>query len=151
MNAKYFVIGFFALAGLMYLYQGLFPHRMEVADQDPHSVQSTVGETGAPLVEVVVPELSAAAQAGKDAFDVNCAACHGTNAAGQDGVAPPLVHIIYEPNHHSDQSFYQAVGYGVRAHHWRFGNMPPIEGVSQSEVGDIIAYVRELQRANGIF
>lgn len=151
MKPKYFVLGFFGVAGLMYLYQGLFPHRMEMDQQNPHSVQTTAGDAGAPLVEVVVPELSGAAQAGREVFEVSCAACHGTNAAGQDGVAPPLIHIIYEPNHHSDQSFYQAVRYGVRAHHWRFGNMPAIEGVSQSQVGDIIAYVRELQRANGIF
>lgn len=151
MKPKYFVLGFFGVAGLMYLYQGLFPHRMEMDQHNPHSVQTTAGDAGAPLVEVVVPELSATAQAGKELFEVSCAACHGANAAGQDGVAPSLVHIIYEPDHHSDQSFYQAVRYGVRAHHWRFGNMPAIEGVSQSQVGDIIAYVRELQRANGIF
>lgn len=151
MNPKYFVLGFFGLAGLMYLYQGLFPHRMDMAEQEPHSVQTTSGETGSPLVEVLVTELSAAAQAGKEVFEASCAACHGTNAAGQDGVAPPLVHVIYEPNHHSDQSFYQAVRYGVRAHHWSFGNMPVIEGISQSQVGNIIAYVRELQRANDIF
>lgn len=151
MKPKYFVLGFFGLAALMYLYQGLFPHSMDMAEQDPHSVQSTSEQAGAPLVNVVVPELSAAAQAGKEQFEISCAACHGTNAAGQDGVAPPLVHIIYEPNHHGDQSFYQAVRYGVRAHHWRFGNMPAIEGVSQSQVADIIVYVRELQRANGIF
>ncbi|MEO0383177.1 MAG: cytochrome c [Pseudomonadota bacterium] len=120
-------------------------------DQNLHAVQSTAQVQGVALVEVEVPELSAAAQAGKDVFQASCAVCHGANAAGQDGVAPPLVHIIYEPNHHSDQSFYQAVRYGVRAHHWRFGNMPAVEGVGQNEVSDIIAYVRELQRANGIF
>ena len=117
---------------------------MDMAEQDPHLIQSTSGQAGASLVDVVVPELSAAARTGKEQFEVSCVACHGANAAGQDGVAPPLVHIIYEPNHHGDQSFYQAVRYGVSAHHWRFGDMPAIEGVSPSQVADIIIYVREL-------
>ena len=151
MKLKFFALGFFGIAGFLFLHQGLLPYRMDMAEQDPHSIQSTSGQAGAPLVDVIVPELSAAAQVGKKQFEVSCVACHGANAAGQEGVAPPLVHIIYEPNHHGDQSFYQAVRHGVRAHHWRFGNMPAIEGVSQSQVADIIIYVRELQRANSIF
>ncbi len=106
--------------------------------------------SGAPMVSVTVPELNNKAQAGETAFNENCASCHGANAAGQEGVAPPLVHIIYEPNHHGDQSFYLAASRGVRAHHWRFGDMPPVEGITDSEVSEIIAYVRTLQRANGI-
>jgi hypothetical protein len=43
-----------------------------------------------------------------------------------------------------------AVKNGVRAHHWRFGDMPPVEGVSDEDATKIVAYVRELQRANGI-
>lgn len=105
---------------------------------------------GEPLAQVTVPELSTQAKAGEAAFNENCASCHGTNAAGKDGMAPPLVHIIYEPNHHGDQSFYLAAKNGVRAHHWPFGNMPPVEGVSDQELAQIVFYVRELQRANGI-
>jgi len=72
------------------------------------------------------------------------------NAAGQEGIAPPLVHKIYEPSHHADGSFFLAVRQGVRAHHWPFGNMPPIEDLTERDVGRIVAYVRTLQRANGI-
>jgi len=79
-----------------------------------------------------------------------CAACHGANAAGQDGVAPPLVHVIYEPSHHGDEAFQRAAELGVRGHHWPFGNMPPVEGVTRADVTMITAYIRELQRANGI-
>jgi len=39
---------------------------------------------------------------------------------------------------------------GVRGHHWPFGDMPPVEGVTRGDVTMIIAYIRELQRANGI-
>ena len=69
---------------------------------------------------------------------------------GQEEVAPPLVHIIYEPGHHGDESFQRAVALGVRAHHWRFGNMAPVEGLTREDVALIVAYIRELQRANGI-
>ncbi len=111
---------------------------------------SSQPSSGPPLVDVTVPELDAAAQAGETAFNDNCAVCHGVNAAGQDGVAPPLVHIIYEPNHHGDQAFYRAATQGVPAHHWPFGDMPPVEDITEQEIASIVAYVRTLQRANGI-
>lgn len=107
--------------------------------------------TGAAMVQVKVPPLTGDAKTGEALFNGKCASCHGANAAGQDGVAPPLVHIIYEPNHHGDASFQRAARDGVRAHHWRFGNMPPVEGIAASDVDKIVAYVRTLQRANGIF
>ena len=110
-----------------------------------------VASNGVAIVNVTVPEvLSANAELGKAAFDAKCAVCHGTNAAGQDGIAPPLVHKIYEPSHHGDASFLLAAKNGVPAHHWRFGDMPPVEGVTDADVKMIVAYVRELQRANGI-
>ena len=103
------------------------------------------------LADVLLPEtLSQNAQIGQLGFDAKCAACHGANAAGQYGVAPPLVHIIYEPSHHGDESFQRAVAMGVRGHHWPFGDMPAVEGVTRGDVTMIIAYIRELQRANGI-
>ena len=107
-------------------------------------------KTGQLMIAVDIPELSIAAQSGKQAFDKNCASCHGRNAAGKEGKAPPLVHRIYEPNHHGDMAFFLAAKNGVRAHHWPFGNMPPVEGISEAEIRNIILYVRELQRANGI-
>lgn len=102
------------------------------------------------LVAVTVPDLSGAALEGETLFKKNCAACHGDNAAGRDGLGPPLVHKIYEPGHHGDGAFFLAVQQGVRAHHWPFGNMQPVAGVSHNDVENIIAYVRTLQRANGI-
>lgn len=113
------------------------------------SRQSNVQD--AAMVAVVVPEtLSQNAQIEQRSFEANCAACHGVIAVGQDGVAPPLVHKIYEPSHHGDESFQRAAGQSVRAHHWSFGNMPAFEGITRGEVTLIVAYTRELQRANGI-
>ncbi|MDZ7711360.1 MAG: cytochrome c [Roseovarius sp.] len=107
---------------------------------------------GAAIVAVQIPsELSSLAQMGKRAFNAKCAACHGANAAGLEGKGPPLVHKIYEPSHHSDMAFVMAAKNGVRAHHWRFGNMPPVDGVTDADVKTITAYVRALQKENGIF
>lgn len=103
------------------------------------------------MVAVIVPDaFSDQQQLGARAYDAACAACHGANGQGQDGVAPPLVHKIYEPNHHGDKAFLLAAQNGVRAHHWKFGNMPAIEGVTEADVLNIVAYIRALQRANGI-
>ena len=86
---------------------------------------------------------------GEEAFNAHCIACHGERALGtQQG--PPLVHIIYEPNHHADIAFRYAVERGVRAHHWSFGDMAPLPGVSDEEIEAIIQYIRFLQREVGI-
>ena len=109
-------------------------------------------EQNSPIVSVDIPnEFSELAQIAKVNYQNNCADCHGENAVGQQGVAPPLVHKLYEPSHHGDESFQIAVAMGVRSHHWKFGNMPAIENLPRSDVTAIVAYVRELQRANGIF
>ena len=109
-----------------------------------------LGEASA-MVEVKVPDLSDLAAEGRTAFDALCASCHGENAAGRQGIAPPLVHVIYEPGHHADGAFLLAATRGVRQHHWTFGDMPPVPEASPQDVAAITAYVRELQRANGIF
>lgn len=114
-------------------------------NQPQPTIQSSI-----PLAMVTVPELSASEREGEVAYNQSCASCHGKNAAGQDGVAPPFVHRIYEPNHHGDGSFLVAALSGVRAHHWPFGDMPPVEGVEEADVTKIVEYVRALQRANGI-
>ena len=110
----------------------------------------SAGTDGGPMVEITVPDLSLNARKGKQAFEANCIACHGANAAGRDGSGPPLVHKTYEPGHHGDAAFILAARRGVQSHHWRFGNMPPVENVSDEALVQIVAYVRELQRANGI-
>ena len=86
---------------------------------------------------------------GTQLFADNCARCHGEMAEGTT-VGPPLVHRLYEPGHHPDFSFQSAVKNGVISHHWEFGDMPPVAGLSEDEVTEIIAYVRDLQREGGI-
>jgi len=103
-----------------------------------------------PTVNVKVPELSAAATVGEAAFNANCAACHGKNAAGTKK-GPPLVHDIYNPGHHADEAFFRAAKQGVPQHHWPFGNMPKRPGVTDEQITSIVRYIREMQQANGIF
>jgi mono/diheme cytochrome c family protein len=97
-------------------------------------------------LETAVP---GAFTAGEALFNTHCASCHGTSAVGTDQ-GPPLFWRIYAPSHHSDESFYLAVQQGVRAHHWRFGNMPPLPEVTRDEVTQITAYVRWLQQQEGV-
>jgi len=110
----------------------------------PGSRTATTANAG-----VTVPDLSGSAAEGAGLFTQYCLACHGENGAGSDK-GPPLIHKYYEPNHHPDQAFLVGALYGVRQHHWQFGNMPPVEGITQDEVIKIITYVRAVQRANGI-
>jgi mono/diheme cytochrome c family protein len=100
--------------------------------------------------EVAVPELSEPGTRGQAAFNTYCSACHGSDAGGTNS-GPPLIHKIYHPGHHGDMAFLLAARQGSRAHHWSFGDMPPVPGVSDAELADIIAFVREVQHANGIF
>lgn len=87
---------------------------------------------------------------GKALFNTHCSKCHGTKASGTD-IGPPLIHKFYHPNHHADASFRRAVEKGVTAHHWRFGNMPKIEGVSSQEIDILTTYIRHLQKQAGIY
>jgi cytochrome c len=87
--------------------------------------------------------------AGERRFDRNCRVCHGALGTGTEA-GPPLVHRIYEPGHHSDAAFRLAVTRGVRAHHWRFGDMPPVPDMDSAAIAEVTAYVRWLQRKAGI-
>lgn len=107
------------------------------------------GSTVEGAVTVKLPSLNAVGERGAAVFAENCASCHGTHASGGPG-GPPLVHRIYEPNHHGDIAFLYAVRRGVRQHHWGFGNMPAQPQIDDQEIADIVSYVRALQRANGI-
>ncbi|MEQ9258284.1 MAG: cytochrome c [Roseovarius sp.] len=130
---------------------GLAGAAVYIARTGSESASGPGAPEGAAIVEVALPDtLSQEAKVGKQAFEAVCAECHGSNAVGREGAGPPLVHEIYEPSHHGDMAFHMAVQNGVRAHHWRFGDMPPQEGLTRADVDAIITYVRELQLENGI-
>tara|TARA_R110001583_G_scaffold67746_1_gene193509 strand:- start:1099 stop:1491 length:393 start_codon:yes stop_codon:yes gene_type:complete len=103
-----------------------------------------LAKQGLPPVDVV-----ADAQLGRSLYSKNCASCHGLMMNGTKQ-GPPLNHKIYEPGHHANLAFYRAVKDGVRAHHWKFGDMPPQPQVTPTDAAHIIAYVRVRQERSGI-
>ena len=86
---------------------------------------------------------------GEALYTQNCLSCHGFKGQGSN-LGPPLVHKTYNPQHHADLAFHLAVKSGVRAHHWRFGDMKPLPEVSPESVGHIVSYLRAEQRKVGI-
>ena len=98
--------------------------------------------TGIPVQD---PELVAV---GDDLYEVHCASCHGADLRGTDE-GPSHLSVVYEPGHHGDASFFLAVRNGVPQHHFTFGPMAPIPGLSDPEIEAIVALVRENQRING--
>lgn len=88
--------------------------------------------------------------AGGALFQATCASCHGADLRGTEK-GPPFLDPTYAPNHHGDAAFLSAVRQGVRPHHWNFGPMPPVQPVlSDQEVADIVAYVRQEQARAGV-
>jgi len=87
---------------------------------------------------------------GMQKFQGKCSPCHGQWAEGTADKGPPLVHPYYKPSHHDDDAFYRAALSGVNAHHWHFGNMPPVAGITEQDIGQIVQFTRWWQRENGI-
>lgn len=86
---------------------------------------------------------------GERLYQERCASCHGKDLRGTT-TGPPQIHIYYVPNHHSDAAYQIAVKSGVRQHHWRFGDMPPVPGLTPEDVGHIIAFIRREQKKGGL-
>ena len=103
-----------------------------------------MGRDGRPPIRVL------AADAGQEAFERHCASCHGKNAAGTDK-GPTFIHRLYHPGHHGDGAFAIAARRGVRQHHWRFGDMKPVPGVTDGELAALVRHIRKLQKASGLF
>ena len=87
---------------------------------------------------------------GYQKYQQMCASCHGKWGAGSKQ-GPPLMHPFYKPSHHADAAFYRAALNGVKAHHWQFGNMPPVSGITKQDMDAIVPYIRWLQREMGVY
>lgn len=81
-------------------------------------------------------------------YQASCAVCHGSDLRGTP-IGPPHLSVIYNPYHHGDGAFTVAAIVGVRAHHWRFGDMVSVPGVTEDDMVRIIAFIREVQRVEG--
>lgn len=82
---------------------------------------------------------------GQAFYDEYCSSCHGLNLNGTDK-GPPLIHPFYKPSHHGDEAFYRAALQGVRQHHWEFGDMPPVAGMTRKKMDKLLPYVRYYQQ-----
>lgn len=113
------------------------------------SVAVAVTACGGASGEVdIPPQDSDLVARGADLYAANCAECHGTDLRGTDR-GPSHLSIVYEPSHHSDGAFLVAVLAGSPQHHWDFGPMLPVPGLSEGDVEAIVAFVREAQRREG--
>lgn len=148
-NAK--VVGFILVVSLVGVVGWIYARPLldTVSDSTAGIVSSRIS---AAVVDVLLPTtFSAEAAAGETQYEGVCASCHGLNAAGKNGIAPPLVHKVYQPSRHGDDAFLFAIRNGTRQHHWSYGRMMPVESkLNDADVFAIIRYIRELQRENGI-
>ncbi len=87
---------------------------------------------------------------GQFLFERNCSSCHGADLNGSKK-GPPLLHPFYKPSHHGDQSFYRAAMLGVKAHHWDFGDMPPIQGMTETKIKSIVKFIRYFQKQKQLY
>lgn len=85
---------------------------------------------------------------GEVLYQASCATCHTVSAEGT-ALGPSHLSVIYNPDHHADAAFVRAVVGGVASHHWGFGDMLPISGLTDDDLVRIIAFVRESQRIKG--
>ena len=83
-------------------------------------------------------------------YDKYCSSCHGADLTGSDK-GPPLIHPFYKPSHHGDKAFYRAALQGARQHHWEFGDMPPVAGMTQKKMDSLVPYVRYYQQQKNLY
>jgi len=99
---------------------------------------------------VKTPKMTPALNLGKMNYDALCSSCHGKNAAGTDK-GPTFLNRVYHPGHHGDGAFFIAPKNGARAHHWKFGDMPPVKDITDGQIRKIVPYIRAVQKENGLF
>jgi cytochrome c2 len=83
-------------------------------------------------------------------YEKYCSSCHGAELNGNDK-GPTLIHPFYKPSHHGDKSFYRAALQGVKQHHWDFGDMPPVEGMTPKKMDSVVPYVRYYQQQKKLY
>ena len=83
-------------------------------------------------------------------YEKYCSSCHGLQLNGSDK-GPPLIHPFYKPSHHNDKSFYRAALKGVKQHHWNFGDMPPVAGMTPGKMDRVVPYLRYYQRQKALY
>ncbi len=106
-----------------------------------------IGACGSDDVATSTSPLAADAD-GAVVYQARCASCHGDDLKGNDK-GPSQLSIVYEPNHHGDDSYRSAIRNGASQHHWGFGDMPAIQDITDSQIEAVIAYIRSEQERLG--
>jgi len=86
--------------------------------------------------------------AGEGVYQAKCSECHGADLRGTEK-GPSYLSEVCEPSHHSDAAFLLAVRNGSPAHHWNYGDMAPVEGLTDRDVENLTGYVRSIQQRGG--
>lgn len=94
------------------------------------------------------PASPTGSEPGAELYQSNCASCHGADLRGTDK-GPSHLSIVYEPNHHGDDSFRSAIMNGAQQHHWDFGDMAAIPGLDDDDIDAVIGYIRAEQERQG--
>lgn len=121
------------------------------ADSSDATDQLTPAPAPATSTAAPSPTSTAAALAvpdGAAVYQQYCAECHGVDLRGTDK-GPSQLSIVYEPNHHGDFAYRVAIREGTREHHWWFGDMPPVEGITDLEIEKVISFIRAEQQRLG--
>ncbi len=87
---------------------------------------------------------------GQMLYEENCSSCHGLQLDGTDK-GPPLVHPFYKPSHHGDKAFYRAALQGTKQHHWNFGDMKPVAGMTPNKMDSLLPYIRYYQQQKKLY
>lgn len=95
------------------------------------------------------PSKTGAGANGAALYKQKCGSCHGADLKGTDR-GPSQLSVVYAPDHHPDEAYRSAIANGARAHHWSFGDMAPVKGLTADQVDAIIDYVRAQQREHGL-
>ena len=95
------------------------------------------------------PTATVGAARGAEVYAQSCASCHGSDLRGT-AMGPSHLSKVYEVGHHGDASFRRAIEQGSSQHHWCFGPMAAVPGLSEQDITSVIAYVRQEQQSRGI-
>ena len=87
---------------------------------------------------------------GEQRYAQRCAMCHGADLRGSR-IGPSHLSSVFGPEQTTDAMFADAIRNGGRSGRFpQYDAMPAVPGLSNHEITSIIAYVRSVQRAQGL-
>lgn len=86
--------------------------------------------------------------AGEQSYMDFCGSCHGRNFEGS-AAGPSQLDPHFAPETTSDDAFRAAITNGAPEEHFDFTPMPAIGSLDDSEIDNVIAYVRGVQEERG--